>query len=245
MRAWFYLNEGLPMQPELRARIMVATPSYNGVTAFECAISMQVATVLCLARGVLLHWIYVNGFSLVQCARDWLTAEFLSRPEFTHLLWLDDDVGFDPDGIMKLIESDLDMVGGVYPVKNDAGIRFAYEPSGHVVGNLQPVSRLPGGFLLVERQAVEAVAGRCEYYELANPCGGESRKTPHVFDVMLIDDPANPGTKIVLGEDYLFCRRLAEAGFPLYARTDIAFSHVGRYSWNGRLADYQRNAHAA
>jgi hypothetical protein len=231
------------MQTDLRACIMVATPSYNGVTAFECAISMQVATILCLARGVLLHWIFVNGFSLIQCARDWLTAEFLSRPEFTHLLWLDDDVGFDPDGILKLIDSDLDVVGGVYPVKNDSSTRFPYEPAGDAVGYLQPVSRLPGGFLLVKRAAVEAVAKRCEVYDL--PFGDEVRRTSHVFDVLLIDDPAKPGSRIILGEDYLFSRRLIDAGYPLYARTDITFSHVGRHAWTGRLSDYQRRSRVA
>lgn len=224
--------------PELRARIMVATPTYSGAIAFECALSMHAATVLCLARGVLLNWVFVNGFSLVQCARDWLTAEFLSRPEFTHLLWLDDDLGFDPDAIVKLFESDLDVVGGVYPVKNAASDRFQYVPSGDAVGNLRPVARLPGGFLLVKRHAVEAVARRCEYYQV--PFGDETRSTPHVFDVLLIDDPANPGIKILLGEDYLFCQRLAEAGFALYARTDIHFSHIGRHAWSGRLSDRQR-----
>jgi hypothetical protein len=217
---------------------MVATPTYSGAIAFECAQSMQVATVLCLARGVLLDWVFVNGFSLIQCARDYLTAEFLSRPEFTHLLWLDDDLGFDPDAIGKLIDSDRDAVGGVYPVKNDSSDRFLYQPLGPAVGNLQPVARLPGGFVLVKRPAVEAVARRCEHYQV--PFGDETRMTPHVFDVVLIDDPANPGTKILQGEDYLFCQRLGEAGFALYARTDIHFSHIGRHAWSGRLSDQQR-----
>lgn len=225
---------------------MVATPTYSGAVAFECALSMQVATVLCLARGVLLEWVPVNGFSLVQCARDWLTAEFLSRPEFTHLLWLDDDLGFDPDAILKLLDSNLDVVGGVYPVKCDAGDQFTYIPSGDTVGYLQPVDRLPGGFLLVKRHVVETVAARCEHYQQHyKPSSNETRRTAHVFDVVLIDDPANPGTKILIGEDYLFCRRLLEAGFPLYARTDIRFSHIGRHAWSGRLSDHQRAKTAA
>jgi hypothetical protein len=224
--------------PELRARIMVATPTYSGAIAYECAQAMQVATVLCLARGVLLEWICVHGFSLVQCARDWLAAEFLSRPEFTHVLWLDDDLGFDPDAILKLFDCDLDVVGGVYPVKCDEGDRFTYRPSGQMVGNLQPVDRLPGGFLLVKRNAVQTVADLCEHYhQHYKPSSNETRLTAHVFDVPLVDDPDNPGTKILIGEDYLFCRRASEAGFALYARTDISFSHIGRHAWGGRLSD--------
>jgi hypothetical protein len=216
---------------------MVATPSFTGAISYECAESLQVATVLCLARGVLLQWIVTTGFSLIQCARDWLAAEFLHRPEFSHLLWLDDDVGFDPDGVLKLIESDLDVVGGIYPVRNDSPTRFFYEAAGDAVGYLQRVSKLPGGFLLVKRGAVEAVARCCEVYDLPERDRDVSRLTPHIFDVVLIDDPANPGTKVILGEDYLFCHRLAAAGYAIYVRTDISFSHTGRYAWTGRLSD--------
>lgn len=222
---------------ELWARVMVATPTYTGSVAFECACSMQVATILCLGRGVLLEWVLINGFSLVQVARDWLAAEFLSRPEFTHLMWLDDDVGFSPDGIIKLLESNLDIVGGVYPVKNDGSERFCYMPTGPAIRNLQPVTRLPGGFVLARRHVVQEVAARCEWYDV--PFGDEWRKTAHIFDVILIDDPQNPARKIVLGEDYLFCQRALDAGFSLYARTDIDFAHVGRHAWTGGLSEHR------
>ena len=190
-----------------------------------------------------------TGFQLVQCARDWLGRRFLNRQPSSHTcVSPDDDLGFDPDAIMKLIDSDLEAVGGVpIRVKCDAGDQFTLYTIRRYGGEyLQPVDRLPGGFLLVKRHAVEAVAARCEHYQqYYRPSSNETRRTAHVFDVVLVDDPANPGTKILIGEDYLFCRRLSEAGFPLYARTDIHFSHIGRHAWSGRLSGGQRQVMGA
>ena len=89
--------------PKLAARVMVATPTYTGDVVHECAMSMQIATVHCLMRGVALDWVFAAGCSLVQLARDWLHAEFLERTECSHLLWLDADLSFMPDAIMRMM----------------------------------------------------------------------------------------------------------------------------------------------
>src|SRR6266702_5886560 len=106
------------MSLQIKARIFVATPTYSGNVAHECAMSMQIATIHCLLRGVVLDWQFAAGFSIIQHGRNWLNAEFLARPECTHVLWLDDDIGFDPDAITKMLHSmeskNLDSVGGVY-----------------------------------------------------------------------------------------------------------------------------------
>lgn len=225
--------QGEQMTFKQRAWIMVATPTYSGTVQHECAQATQLATIHCLMRGVVLEWVFASNFSLVQAGRNWLTAEFLSRPECTHLFWLDDDLGFEPDAIIKLLDSDKDAVGGVYLTKHPKKSIFPYESLGPAVDHLQPARKLPGGFLLVKRHAVESVASRCEMFNLEH--SGEIRETPHVFEVPLIEDPKHPGKRLMLGEDYVFCRRLIEAGFGVFARTDISFSHIGRYAYNGRL----------
>src|SRR5277367_73604 len=97
-------------------RIMICTPTHSGNISHEMAQVVQLATVACLLQGVMLDWRFVSGNSLVQTARNWLAAEFLSSPEFTHLLWWDDDIAPDPEGVLKLLESDKDVVAGVYTV---------------------------------------------------------------------------------------------------------------------------------
>lgn len=231
MRGEHKQPQGIPV----RAHIMVATPTHSGSVAHECAQTMHVASIYCLMQGIVLEWQFAAAFSLVQCGRNWLLAEFLSRPEFTHLLWLDDDLGFEPNAIVKLLDSGKDAVGGVYLTKHpDPAKRiFPYESTGPEEGYLQPASKLPGGFLLVSREACEKVAAMCQSFMLEHD--GSVRDTPHVFDIAFTPDADNPGKFRLLGEDFLFTQRLLEAGYQPYARTDITFSHIGRMACSGRL----------
>lgn len=227
------------MSWQIKARIFVATPTYSGTVEHECALSMQVATIHCLMRGVVLDWQMASGFSIVQHGRNWLNAEFLSREDCTHILWLDADVAFDPDAITKMLHSleskGLDAVAGVYTTKHPKTPLFPYESLGPAVDNLQPARKVPGGFLLVKREAAIAVAETCEAYMLSH--NGETREAPHVFDIPLVESRDHPGKLELLGEDFVFCQRLLEAKRSIYVQTDIAFMHLGRYAWHGRLSD--------
>jgi hypothetical protein len=211
------------------ARIMIATPSHRGTVEVECARSILQASVFCLHHQVVLEWVYVVGFSLLQGARNWLAALFLTHPQFTHLLWLDDDIGFEPDAVMKLLECNVDAVGGRCPMKlQSQPQQLIGHPSGPAVGYLQPMSAVGTGFLLVKRQVIETLAARCPSYRV--PQIAEHISVPYLFDVALVDDPST-GERLLQPEDYLFCQRLLGAGFNLCARTDLAFAHVGRRVW--------------
>lgn len=214
-------------QMPLRGRIMVASPSYTGTVVNECAAAMQLATLHCFTKGVLLDWVFAAGFSLVQLGRCWLNAEFLRRKEFTHLLWLDDDLFFSPDAIMKLFDRHLNAIGGCYSTKHPTKPIFPYQACGPAVDGLQQVIKLPGGFLLLSRSAVEAVAAICEEIEIEHD--GNIELCPYVFDLIVKN-------KKVFGEDFVYCERLVQAGVKVYVETDIQFSHIGRNSWTANLA---------
>lgn len=220
-------------QLQIKARIFVATPTYSGKVESECALSMQVATVHCLMRGIVLDWQLAPGFSLVQHGRNWLNAEFLTRTDCTHILWLDDDVAFEPDAIMRMVARDLDVVAGVYTTKHPTRPIFPYESLGPVVNGLQDARKVPGGFLLVKRAAVEKISDMCDVYMLSH--NGLARKAPHVFDLAMIDSLDHPGEKELLGEDFVFNYRLIEAGYKIHVETDIDFVHYGRHGWQGNL----------
>ena len=46
-------------------------------------------------------------------------AEFLSRPNYTHLFWIDGDIGFEPEAALRLLRAGRDVVAGAYPFKRE------------------------------------------------------------------------------------------------------------------------------
>jgi hypothetical protein len=61
---------------------------------------------------------FCKNDSLVSRARNNLIARAMTDPEATHFIFIDNDISWDPVDILKLIISDKDLVGGIYPLKN-------------------------------------------------------------------------------------------------------------------------------
>ena len=70
-------------------------------------------------------------------------APFLARPELTHLLWIDADIGWPPDAVLRLLQYDLDLVCGLYRAKA-AEVRFDVVPIADAVPRVAP-ARARGG----------------------------------------------------------------------------------------------------
>ena len=55
--------------------------------------------------------------SLITRARNNLVAKAMNDPNTTHILFIDSDITWDPFDVVKLIVSDKDLIGGIYPLK--------------------------------------------------------------------------------------------------------------------------------
>lgn len=209
-----------------RANILVATPTYTGETNYRYTEALMAATVYCLYHKVQLELKIGARFTLMEYARGWLAAKFLAG-DYTHIMWVDADVGFDPRAIMQLLDRQKDIVGGVYPVKT-IPMWFPYEPIGEPDSTgLQRAKSLPGGFLLVSRKAMQAVANSVPTFQIEHQ--GETITAPNIYQM------EHRGTSLI-GEDVMFCERARKLGFELWADTNLDFVHVGMFEWGGNLA---------
>jgi acyl-CoA synthetase (AMP-forming)/AMP-acid ligase II len=68
--------------------------------------------------GVELHLEFCNNDSLVSRARNNLVAKAMTNANMTHMLFIDNDITWDPDSILKLLVADKPLVGGIYPLKH-------------------------------------------------------------------------------------------------------------------------------
>ena len=63
-----------------------------------------------------LKFFYLFNESLIPRARNYLVDEFL-RSEYTHLMFIDADIHFDPNDVLAIAALDKDIIGGPYPKK--------------------------------------------------------------------------------------------------------------------------------
>jgi acyl-CoA synthetase (AMP-forming)/AMP-acid ligase II len=98
--------------------LYILTPHYGGM----CHVTYMNSIIATLSRmkevGVELHLEFCNNDSLVSRARNNLVAKAMMNPNTTHMLFIDNDITWDPDSILKLLIADKPIVGGIYPLKH-------------------------------------------------------------------------------------------------------------------------------
>ena len=102
---------------ELRKRkIFIATPMYGGMCLGQYCKSTADLAMLAANYQMTIQFFYLYNESLITRARKYLVDEFL-RSECTHMMFIDADIGFNPQTIIRMLELDKDVVTGVYPRK--------------------------------------------------------------------------------------------------------------------------------
>lgn len=109
-----------------KRKIMVATPMYGGQCHGMYAKSCADLSKLCQAYEIDLKFFYLFNESLITRARNYCVDEFM-RSDYTHLMFIDSDIGFDPHDVISLAammdpedKSPKEIMCGPYPKKTIA-----------------------------------------------------------------------------------------------------------------------------
>jgi len=94
---------------------------YGGQCAGMYTRSIADLSALCAKYGISLQLYFLFNESLITRARNYCVDEFI-RSEATHLMFIDSDIGFNPQDILALLalqtdDSEYDVIGGPYPKK--------------------------------------------------------------------------------------------------------------------------------
>lgn len=103
---------------ELRKnKVFVATPMYGGMAhGLYIKSSLDLQSTM-MKYGIETKFSFLFNESLITRARNYLVDEFL-RSEFTHLLFIDSDIHYNPQDVIALLALDKDVIGGPYPKKS-------------------------------------------------------------------------------------------------------------------------------
>jgi hypothetical protein len=72
---------------------------------------------------------FCRNDSLVSRARNNLVARAMANPKMTHIMFIDNDITWDPLDILKLMISNKNIIGGIYPLKNYNWSKIANNPN--------------------------------------------------------------------------------------------------------------------
>jgi hypothetical protein len=98
--------------------VYILTPCYGGMCHVDYLSCLLNTNEYFRKLGIELHIEFCKNDSLVSRARNNLVARAMNNPKMTHIIFIDSDISWSPVDIIKLLLSDKQLIGGIYPLKN-------------------------------------------------------------------------------------------------------------------------------
>jgi len=263
---WINSNKKETKEKPKEVAIFLATPVHS-----ECSIhytqSLLTLQLACLQQNIKVSFALLKS-SLVTQGRNLCVSNFMEAGDsYSHFLFIDSDIDFEPETIFKMIAADKEVIAAPYPLKAidwdkihrrvngkeiDAEmmskmgftwpIKLENQKEISVEKGVMEVSHAPTGCMLIKKQVFEKMIKAFPNLKIDQPTivnGKESTK-PYYYN--FFDTYHEPETKRYYGEDFGFCKRWTEIGGKCYLYVQDDITHVGEYRYTGNLlVDMKQN----
>ena len=244
-----------------KERIFIATPCYGGqLTEAYFRSTIRLLT-FCNQHQIPIAFGTIANESLVTRARNVLVAYFL-QSEFTRLMFIDADIEFQVEDVIKLIAHNKDVAVGAYPKKgvNWQRIRESVRQKDTAYDDKQIASfgsdyAINFKFINREQKQIAIENGLIRLHDGAT---GFMMIKREVIDKMIaaypdlkynndlntppelnphfyafFDTMIDPKDKRYLSEDYTFSRRWQDIGGEIWLDPSISLNHYGSFNFQG------------
>jgi hypothetical protein len=210
----------------LKRTVIIGTPSYDGKLEAHFVSALIDACKLAQEEGINLVPIFLSYDALVQRARNDLVALAL-KYKVESLIFIDQDIVFEPEWILKLIASDKHVVGGIYRKKTDEQELYPVKLKEIEIqqdGTIS-VDGLATGFLKLSNKALSML------WEASPIYSNEGKESRMVFNVGIVEGS-------LYSEDNMMCEKLKKLGFKIWLDPTMCCGHIGPKIFKGNFVKY-------
>ena len=254
---WFNKEE----EKQNKHSIFVATPVHSEVSIHYTQSLLELQKLAIKKKTKIVFQLY--KYSLVTQGRNLCVSAFL-RSGFSHLLFIDSDIGFKPESAFRLLEAEKDVISvpyalkdmcwdkALYMIKNNkiktvddlkykAFYRYPFKVANaesiEVKNGAIEVTHSPTGFMMIKRSVFEKMIDKSPDFEIVqdNVINGKNERVEHFYN--FFDTLHDPKTKTYLGEDFAFCKRWRDIGGKCYCLVNDYITHVGEHQYTACFAD--------
>jgi hypothetical protein len=242
-------------------KVAIATPTHDGNVTYEYLHSLRALESDFRKNQIQSDLITLEGTTLAF-ARNTFASIVMNDKSYTHLLFVDADMGFMPEAVMKLIRSGHAVTGCVYPTRQLNLAKF-HAASRSVASSEQAqlfaadyvaaaalekndrgqyvvkdgfvrTRRIGMGITLIRREALEELAVKLP--ELVSSSEKDRYYAKAVNGPVLQCFAHIYADGVLSSEDASFCKRWIQCGGEIWALIDQTVVHVGRYKFLGNFA---------
>lgn len=215
--------------------LMIGLPCAGGIVSEKTTLGLFNLGKALVRNNIHHGLLTLTNSSLITQARSKIANFFINNTEHEYLFFLDSDIGFNPDDVLKLMTHQIPIVSGAYPMK--------IIPERYCVDVIQPEERhgdllkINGngmGFVLIHRQVFLDIAKH--YPNLKYVPSNYHSDTPHSPEEMnnsfhfFAEQQSENG---FMSEDKSFFHRAKQVGYNIFLDTSIRLNHTGYHIYQG------------
>lgn len=213
-----------------KINILVCTPAYSGLVHVDYVNSILDMQTKKLPISIM----FLSNESLITRGRNSCISYFHEMKQFTHLLFIDADIGINAESIMQMLSHNKDVIAAPVPLKG-------YDQNGNKVYNvtmpeldketgLYKVAHVGTAVFMLSRKAVDSLIVNAikndDIYSGNKLTRGDNKDIKH-YDVF----KTGVYNGVYLSEDYYVCKVLKDLGYDVFVDDKIATVHNGMYRW--------------
>lgn len=212
------------------------------VIGFVCHGMISPITTLCFIEsirslmkvGVDINYVAQIGNSLIDCARNNVVQDFLTKTNGNKLVFIDCDMKWTPEDLARLMcwSVEYPIVAAAYSTKTDIDPKFVclkdkdYDQIMENEYGLVKVNGIGLGFSIIDRSVFETMQPQTEIYE-----ENDKQKKYRFFKTEVVNGK-------YMGEDiYFFNRWVKEFNGEVWVDPDINLGHIGSKAYKGNLRE--------
>lgn len=244
--------------------VLIAVPSFRGTVMVHTMQSLLKTAAMFGEFGIKSGFINVDSAE-ISIARNSIATYAWREESISHLLFVDDDMTFEPEAVMDLLRAGKPIVGCICPKRmlnveriweagragltleqaKTEGVEFVTKlpPSGtlQVADGLAQVEGIGMGVTLIRRDVLTTMVERNVVRKRRLHSGGDVDTFGNTFLYGFFDNIPTDDGDYVLSEDLSFCQRWKrDCGGEIWATVDREIGHIGSYIFTGRYIDRLR-----
>lgn len=246
-----------------KIHVAICTPLYGGIGMVDYFTSLMDTISMLRSLGIGCEFFYLKYESLIQRGRNTLCTLALNKPEVTHVLFIDSDIKWHQYDVLKLLNDDKQLVGGLYPKKSlnhnrifnieqilkmkeskyNSGVSDEQIIKHHLVDynlNFSDNRKVnTDGTMEVKYIATGFMMIKREVFNRMKEMHPEWAYVDDIHKNQIPNLYAYFDCFIFegryLSEDWGFCERWRQCGGEVYADLLIPLTHIGTFNYEGRI----------
>lgn len=212
--------------------LMIALPCYGGLVAEKTTSGLFNLGKLLVRNDIPHGLLTLANSSLISQGRSKIANFFVNNTEYEYLFFLDSDIGFHPNDVIKLMNSGKTITCAAYPMKT-IPIRYNYTVSEPITkqGDFIKIDSMGLGFAMIHRSVFTDIAQRFGQELYYIPDDGSSNIAPteneivNSFHYFL---ELKNGVSF-MAEDISFFTRARQVGHDAWLDTTVELCHIGSH----------------